>query len=84
MEFLDSSPAKACRTKAGEYKLLRRDSIMLMMDILQLQGLEKFVKYADMEDSMPRPSRRTPKYSAYKFPKEEWELINLIIEALKV
>jgi hypothetical protein len=43
-----------------------------------------FIEHADRKDSMPKAKGRTPKYSAWEFSDSDWNMIEVIIDALKV
>ena len=44
----------------------------------------RFVNTADHEDSVPRVEAKKPKYVSYQLDDEEWDMIKIIYEVLKV
>jgi hypothetical protein len=40
--------------------------------------------HADVEESMPKVDKKSPKWSSYTFTKEEWNEIKLLVTILKV
>ena len=49
-----------------------------------MQAITRFMNTADHEDSVPKVEVQQPKYSSYQLNEDEWEVIKIIYEVLKV
>jgi hypothetical protein len=52
--------------------------------LLYIQAITKFIKYADIEETVPNVKGKSPKYSAYAFTDNEWDALGLTLEVLNV
>ena len=49
-----------------------------------VQAITRFIKYADVEETVPDVKGKSPKYSTYAFTDGEWTALGLILEVLNV